>query len=209
MLIALAPGLRADDQPPAPVTDPAVAQQEYHAIVAKPEFHETNESFGDLRWTDWLSQWLTHLVSRFQDFKYANEMSGFARLLVYLLAALAIAGAIYVLVRLSRRKRDGAADEVEELPPGKTFLSPLQYEKRLSLALENHDWHAAWLAASRPIAAGRIANIWRSCAPRRCRPPRCRLSRGWSMTTTASSTGCARSTRRAGRAFANGSTRSR
>jgi hypothetical protein len=147
VLHALVPGLRADDQPPAPVTDPAAVRQAYHAIVAQPQFHETNESLGDLRWTDWLSQWLTHLVSRFQDFKYANEMSGFARLLVYLLAALAIAGAIYVLMRLSRRKRESAADEIEELPPGKAFLSPRQYEKRLSRALEDRDWHGAWLAA--------------------------------------------------------------
>jgi hypothetical protein len=50
-------------------------------------------------------------------------------------------------MRLSRRVRDGAAEEIEDLPQGKALLSPRQYEQRLRRALEQRDWHDAWLAA--------------------------------------------------------------
>jgi hypothetical protein len=146
-LLLLAPGLRADDSPPAPVTDPAAVQQQYHAILAQPQFREQEEPLGDLNWGGWISQWLTHLVSSFQDSKYAGQISAVAWLLVIALTVLAITALSYVLVRLSRRIRAGAPDEVEERPHGKALLSPRQYEQRLRRALEQRDWHGAWLAA--------------------------------------------------------------
>jgi len=59
----------------------------------------------------------------------------------------AIAGLVYLLVRLSRRRRDGESVAADLPPPGRTFLSPRQYEERLRQALESRDWHGAWLAA--------------------------------------------------------------
>jgi len=147
LLLVLAPGLRADDPPPAPVTDPVVVQQHYRTVLERPEFHLQEESHGDIQWTDWLSQWLTHLVSRLQNFKYSGQISAVAWLLVIALTALAIAGLVYVLVRLSRRKRDGVLDPAEPLPERHALLSPRQYDERLRSALEKNDWHGAWLAA--------------------------------------------------------------
>jgi hypothetical protein len=138
---------RADDNAPAPVTDPALVQQHYREVLNRPEFHETEETINDLRWSDWFSQWVTHLVSSFQDLKYAGQLSTAARVLVVVMTALAIGGLIYLLVRLSRRRRDGEADDAETPAPGRTFLSPLQYEKRLRHAVEKNDWQGAWLAA--------------------------------------------------------------
>jgi hypothetical protein len=146
-LFALAPALRADDQSPAPVTDPAVVQRHYEAMLTRPEFRQPEESIGDLRWTDWVSQWLTHLVSRFQNFKYAGQMSALAWIFVVVLTALAIAGLAYLLMRLSRRQRDEAAEKLAPVSQGLRLLSPRQYEQRLRGALERGDWHAAWLAA--------------------------------------------------------------
>jgi hypothetical protein len=146
-LLLLAPGLRADNPTPPPVTDPVVVRQQYHAILAQPQFREQEEPFGDLNWSDWLTRWLTHLVSSFQNSRYAGQISTVAWVLVVVLTALAIAALIYVLARLSRRMRDGAPDEVEEPPQGKALLSPRQYEQRLRRALEQGDWRGAWLAA--------------------------------------------------------------
>lgn len=146
-LLTLGPVLRADNPPSMPVTDPAVVQQHYRAILAQPQFHETGESLNDLHLGDWLSQWLTHLVSRFQNFKYAGQVSTVAWLLVIALTVLAIAGLIYVLVRLSRRQLGEAPDEPEAVSGNRKLLSPRQYEKRLRQALEKSDWHGAWLAA--------------------------------------------------------------
>jgi hypothetical protein len=146
-LFVLAPVLRADDQPPAPVTDPAVVQQHYEAMLTRPEFRQSEESVGDLRWTDWVSQGLTHLISSFKNFKYAGQMSAIAWIFVVVLTALAITSLAYLLVRLSRRQRDGAAEEFAPVSQGSRLLSPRQYEQRLRGALERRDWHAAWLAA--------------------------------------------------------------
>jgi hypothetical protein len=146
-LLALIFPLQAADQASAPVTDPAVVQQHFQAMLARPEFHEQEEAFGNLRWTDWASQWLTHLVSRLQNFRYAGQMSALAWLFVIALTVLALTGLIYVLVRLSRRQRDEAPEEIEPASPGSRLLSPRQYEQRLRGALERRDWHGAWLAA--------------------------------------------------------------
>jgi hypothetical protein len=147
LLLALAPQLRADDQSLAPVTDPVIVQQHYHAILARSEFHQQEEPFGGLRWTDWLSQWMTHLFSRLQNFKYAGQISVVAWFLVIALTLLAIGGLIYILVRLSRRKRDDALETSEPLHERHALLTPRQYEERLRRALGQSDWHGAWLAA--------------------------------------------------------------
>jgi hypothetical protein len=138
---------RADDSAPPPVTDPALVRQHYQEVLSRPEFRETEETLDDMRWTDWITQWVQHLVSRFQDLQYAGQLSSAARLLVFALTALTVLALLYLLVRLSRRRRDGESAE-DDLPlPGRTFLSPRQYEERLRQALENQDWHGAWLAA--------------------------------------------------------------
>jgi hypothetical protein len=138
---------RADDNAPPPVTDPALVQQHYREVVSQPEFRETEETLDDVRWSDWITQWVERLVSRFQDLQYAGQLSTAARVLVFALTALTVIALLYLLVRLSRRRRDGdpAADDVPL--PGRTFLSPLQYEARLRGAVESRDWHGAWLAA--------------------------------------------------------------
>jgi hypothetical protein len=147
-------GARADDgtasraDAPAPVTDPALVAAHYHQIVVRPEFRETDETLADLHWGDWLSQWLRHLVSRFQDFQYAGQFSTVARALVVVIAAVATAALVFLLLRLSRRRRERAAEDEAETPaPGRALLSPRQYEVRLKRALETRDWHGAWLAA--------------------------------------------------------------
>jgi hypothetical protein len=133
--------------PSPPVTDPAAVAAHYHQVVARPEFRETDETLADLHWGDWLSQWVRHLVSRFQDFQYAGQFSNVARAVVVIFAALAVAGLFLLLRRLSRRRHERAAEETDLPEAGTTFLTPEQYETRLHRALENHDWHGAWLAA--------------------------------------------------------------
>jgi len=145
LLVALAGGARADDA--APVTDPAVVQQHYREVVARPEFHESAETLADVHWTDWIAQWLKHLVSRFQDFKYAGQLSGTARVAVIVLTVLAVTGLVLLLVRLTRRRRDRAVAEADAPQPGRRLLTPRQYERRLQAALDSRDWHGAWLAA--------------------------------------------------------------
>ncbi len=146
LVLALPFSARADD--PAPVTDPAAVQQHYQAVAARPEFHETAETVADLRWTEWLDRWIRHLVSRFQDFRYAGQLSDTARVLVVIITAVAVAGMIALLVRLSRRRRrDRAEAQAADVAPGGPLLTPRQYETRLLRALENRDWRGAWLAA--------------------------------------------------------------
>jgi hypothetical protein len=135
--------LRADDQ--SPVTDPAVVQQHYQQVLTLPEFHDADES-EDHPFRNWLSQWLTHLVSKYENFQYAGQMSGLAWLLVTTLTVLACAGLIYGLVRLSRRQREAAGAPTEVSPGGRAFLSPQVYDEKLRQAVEKRDWHAAWLA---------------------------------------------------------------
>jgi hypothetical protein len=143
---AMAGIARADDA--APVTDPAAVRQHYREVVARPEFRESAETMADVRWTDWIAQWLKHLVSRFQDFRYAGQLSGTARAAVIVLTALTVTGLVLLLLRLTRRRRERAAAQEEIEPgPGRTLLSPRHYERRLRTALESRDWHDAWLAA--------------------------------------------------------------
>jgi hypothetical protein len=141
---------RADDPPStsgtAPVINPAAVQQHYQQVLARPEFREPDELAADFPLRDWFSQWVSHLVSKFQDFKYAGQMSGLAWLLVTTMTALALVGLIYVLIRLSRRKRDPAIDREETARGEKTFLAPRVYDEKLRQAIESRDWHAAWLA---------------------------------------------------------------
>jgi hypothetical protein len=143
-------GVRAADQPiaseTAPVTDPVLVGQHYRQVLTRPEFREQDESAGDFRLSDWISQWVSHLVSRFQDFKYAGQMSGLAWLLISTMTGLAIVALIYVLARLSRRQRGATVDESEPSPGEKSFLSPRLYDERVLQAVERRDWHAAWLA---------------------------------------------------------------
>jgi hypothetical protein len=150
LLLGAAPfWAHGDDQPASsttPVTDPAVVRQHYEQVLARPEFREPKESAADFHFGDMVTQWLGRLVSQFRDFKYAGQMSGLAWLLVTTMTGLAIVALIYVLVRLSRRKREPADDAAEPPPGKKAFLSPRLYDERLLQAIERRDWHAAWLA---------------------------------------------------------------
>ena len=138
---------RADENAQPAVTDPALVQQHYHEVLSRPEFRETEESLDDMRWTDWITQWVQRLVSRFQDLQYAGQLSTAARVLVFALTALTVIALLYLLVRLSRRRRDGESAEEDAPLPSRTFLSLHQYETRLREAVEGSDWHGAWLAA--------------------------------------------------------------
>jgi len=145
-VLAFAP-VRGDDAPaPAPVVDPALVHQHYEQVLARPEFREPDEWAGDFPLRDWFSQWVAQLVAEFQNFKYAGQMSGLAWLLVTTMTGLAIAGLLYVLVRLSRRPRIATSGLEEFTPGGKTLLSPQLYDKKLQEAVEQGDWRAAWLA---------------------------------------------------------------
>ena len=144
LFLALAVAVRADD---APVTDPAAVGQHYREVAARPQFHEPEETIADVPWTDWLGQWLRHLVAGLRDFKYAGQLSGTARFLVIVLTAIAVAGLVVLLVRLTRRRREREAANFDEPAAGRALLTPRQYEKRLRAALEIGDWHGAWLAA--------------------------------------------------------------
>ncbi len=136
---------RAEEQP---VTDLATVRQHYHEVAARPEFHEAEETLGDMHWTDWLEQWIRHLVARFQDFRYAGQLSGTARVAVVILTGLAVAGLVWLFIRLTRRRRErGLAAGDDEPARGRTLLTPRHYEQRLRAALEARDWHGAWLAA--------------------------------------------------------------
>jgi len=149
-LLALLAGplaARADDAPGAPVTDPAVVRAHYDQILTRPEFRETDETLADFRWGDWLSDWMKHLVSRFQDFQYAGQFSTAARALVVVMTVVALGGLAFLLVRLSRRRRERTGAQAEAAPAGQKLLSLRQYESRLRRALERQDWHAAWLVA--------------------------------------------------------------
>jgi len=130
----------------SPTVDPATVRDHYQQVLARPEFHESDDLTGDFSFSDWLSQWVTHLVSEFEDFKYAGQMSGLAWLLVTTLTALAIVGLLYVLVRLARRGRQPELDQEESRAGGRTFLPPQRYDETLRHAVEARDWHAAWLA---------------------------------------------------------------
>ena len=139
--------LRGENPPAAPpVTNPAAVHERYQQVLAGPEFH-TDESSEDYPFRDWLSQYLTHLVSKYENFQYAGQMSGLAWLLVTTLTVLAGAGLIYGLLRLSRRQREAAEDAMETAPGRKGFLSPQLYDEKWRQAVEKRDWHAAWLAA--------------------------------------------------------------
>jgi hypothetical protein len=145
LFVALTSFARAEDA--VTVTDPAAVQHHFREVLARPEYRETADSLADVRWNDWFSQWLRHLVSRFHEFKYIGQLSDTARVIVVILTAGAVAGLIALLVRLSRRRRDRAAGEQNIQPSGETLLTPMQYERRLRRALEEQNWHGAWLAA--------------------------------------------------------------
>jgi hypothetical protein len=140
--------VRADDAPvpAAPVIDPTQVRQHYQEVLARPQFREPEELAGDFPLRDWFSQWVTQLVAKFQDFKYAGQMSGLAWLLVTTMTVLSIAGLIYVLARLSRRSDGTVPDPEEFAPERKTFLSPRIYDQKLQEAIARGDWRAAWLA---------------------------------------------------------------
>ncbi|MCE0485065.1 MAG: DUF4129 domain-containing protein [Methylacidiphilales bacterium] len=133
----------------APVTNPAQVREHYQQVVSRPEYADTDEADVNTHFRDWLTQWIRRMEAKFDQIKYAGEMPAITSLLMSLLVVLSIAGLLYVMVRLTRRRAIMEGDFPEETPGPGTFHPPEFYEKEIEAAIETRDWHAAWLAAWR------------------------------------------------------------
>lgn len=146
--------LRADETAPlpsvsAPVTDPARVQALYQQIAARPEYQETAETDVASRLKDYLSQWFMRIGNKFGQFQYAAEMPAFASLLMTILMIFAIAGLLYVVVRLTRRGKGFEEESVLPETGAKTFRPPEFYDTVIREAISAGDWHTAWMASWR------------------------------------------------------------
>jgi Domain of unknown function (DUF4129) len=140
--------LRADTPVP-PVTDPAQIQSHYKQVLAQPQYQDTDESPIDTRFEDWLSQWFKSLGAKFGEFKYATQMPAFESLLMTLLVVFCLAGLLYIMGRVIRRRAGMEPEPLADSPGSKTFRSPEFYDHEINQALRAGDWHGAWLAAWR------------------------------------------------------------
>jgi hypothetical protein len=134
---------------PSPVINPALVDAHFHEVIARPEYQELAEPDVGSRIKDWLSQCFMHLGIKFGQFQYAGEMPVFASLLMTILAVFALAGLLYVAVRLNRRRAGMEAEPSTHLPTGKMFHSPEFYDDEIEQATQNKDWRRAWLASWR------------------------------------------------------------
>jgi hypothetical protein len=133
----------------APVTDPAVVGEHYREVLARPAFQETEEPDVKSRFNDWLARWFTRLGSRFGEFKYANNIHALTSLFLTVMTGLSVAGLIYIIVRLTRRRGRMEPEPAFGVAGPKTFLPPEFYEFEIQQAIRAGDWHAAWLAGWR------------------------------------------------------------
>lgn len=140
--------LRADTAP-APITDPVAVRAHYHQVLAQPQYQETDESPIDTRFEDWLSQWFKSLGARFGEFKYATQMPAFESLLMTILVFFSLAGLLYIMARVTRRRSGMEPEPAADSPGAKAFRSPEFYDHEINHALRAGDWHCAWLAAWR------------------------------------------------------------
>ncbi|MCE0499734.1 MAG: DUF4129 domain-containing protein [Methylacidiphilales bacterium] len=148
------PARAADDSSvsgsqPTPVTDPAQVAARYHAILQKPEFHDSGEVDVDERFRDMLTQWFFKLGKKMSQFKYVSEMSRVASIMLTGMVILCFGGVIYVIMRVYRSRAELSLDNAVDTPGRKTFRSPEVYEMEIQEAIRADDWHAAWLAAWR------------------------------------------------------------
>jgi len=142
--------LQADDTPPAaPVTDPAQITAHYREVAARPEYHEAQEIDIGSRFKDTLSLWFLHLGAKFGQFQYSGEMPAFASMLMTVLVMFSIAGLLYIMVRLTRRRAGMEALPSRQAPGPKTFHPPEFYDDEIQHAVHEGDWHRAWLASWR------------------------------------------------------------
>lgn len=132
-----------------PVTDTIQVTARYHEVLTRPEYQDIEEPGVDSHFKDWISQWIAQLEAKFGQFKYANEMPAVTSLLMVLLVALSVAGLIYIMVRLTRRRASMEAEFPTDFPGQKTFRPPEFYDKEIGEAIGAENWHAAWLAAWR------------------------------------------------------------
>src|SRR5580658_5548349 len=146
---------RADDPAPvsgsrsAPVTDPAQVAAHYQVILQEPEFHDSGEIDVDERLRDLLTQWFFKLGEKMNQFKYVSEMSRVASIMLTGMVVLCVAGIIYVVVRVYRRRAEFAPDTTADVLGQKIFRPPEFYEKEIQEAVRAGNWHTAWLAAWR------------------------------------------------------------
>jgi Domain of unknown function (DUF4129) len=147
----------------APVTDPASIRQHYQTLLRQPQYQEPEEP-ALIR--DWLSQWFSRLGAEFGRFKYTQEMPRLASLIMTVFVVLALAGLLYLLLRITRRRdiRDSSEDN---LPARSTALRPPEfYEEELRRAVAAGEWREAWLASWRQFLSrleqGRLVEADRS-----------------------------------------------
>jgi hypothetical protein len=132
-----------------PITNPTQVADKYREVLARPEFHETQEPSLNSRIEDSLSQWFKTLGTEFGEFKYANRMPAFESLLMTLLVVFSLSTLLYIMVRLTRRRGKAEYQRPQDLPGRKTFRPPEFYDREIQEALTARDWHTAWLAAWR------------------------------------------------------------
>lgn len=135
---------------PAPITDPAQVTEHYRQVVARPEYREIEEPDVNAHFKEILSQWFTRLGVKIGEFKYAGRMPAFESFLMTLLVGLALAALLYIMVRLTRRRKGMEPEPASETFPGqKIFRPPEFYDEEIRLAIHAGDWHTAWLTAWR------------------------------------------------------------
>jgi hypothetical protein len=139
----------ADEEAPAPVTDPAQVSVHYREILQQPRFQDSGEVDVDERLRDMLEQWFFKLGKDVNQFRYLNRMMQVASMMLTGMVVLCVGGVIYVCVRLYRRRAEFDLDDAAETPGQKSFRPPEFYEKEIQEAIRAGDWHAAWLAAWR------------------------------------------------------------
>jgi hypothetical protein len=133
----------------APVTDPAVVAAHYRQVLAQPEYQETAEPDVNDALRSWLSRLLSRFNQKFEEFQYEEEMPRFASMMMAVFIVAAMAGLLYVSVRLVRRRMDSNFTERPGAPEEKILRPPEFYEEELRRAVAAGDWRGAWLASWR------------------------------------------------------------
>ena len=132
-----------------PVTDAALVSAHYCEVVARPEYQDTGEANLSSRFKDSLSEWFLRLGSRFGKFQYSGEMPAVASLLMTLLVIFCVAGLLYVMIRLTRRRDDMQFDSSPGNASPRIFRTPESYDDEIEQAVQAGNWHDAWLAGWR------------------------------------------------------------
>ena len=130
----------------APVTDPALVAAQYRQVLARPEYQEAAEPDVNDALRSWLSRLLARFGQKFEQFQYAQEMPRFASMLMAVFIVAAMAGLLYVSVRVLRRRMDPKFLERPDAPAEK-MLTPAPSMTRSELQTRTSrkpcNWHAA------------------------------------------------------------------